>query len=125
MDKCSNYIERSWSNRYGYCKATKNYGLCNCLGNVSECSYYPEKRNKKMTTLDMMIEAKTNGKTYRGDDMLYNAERGFHDRLGKKWYGDAFNYLNDLFEIDTWQEDNTVYMTKSDAEKKYGIKIVD
>lgn len=77
-----------------------------------------------MNTFEMMIEAEDNGKTYHADDMLYNSHLGFHDKSGKKWYGDAFNYLNDLFAIDKWQEDNTIYMTKSEAEKKYGIKII-
>lgn len=125
MDKCINYIECRYSNNYGYCKATKNYGLCDCLGNTFECSYYPEKRNKKMTTLEMMIKAKDNGKAYRANDMLYNIKFGFHDKSGKKWHGDAFEYLNDLFDVSVWQEDNTIYMTKSEAEKRYGIKIVD
>lgn len=77
-----------------------------------------------MNTFDMMTEAKKTDKTYRADDMLYNSHLGFHDKLGKKWYGDAFDYLNDLFAIDKWQEDNNIYMTKSEAEKKYNIKIV-
>lgn len=77
-----------------------------------------------MNTLEMMNLAKDNGKTYLVNDMLYNIKLGFHDKSGKKWYGDAFDYLNDLFEINEWQEDNTIYMTKSEAEEKYGIKIV-
>lgn len=124
MEKCSYYINHPWSDEYGYCMGTKERDLCSCQGNESKCNYYPEKRNKKMTTFEMMIEAKDSGKTYRADDMLYNAKFGFHDKYGNKWDVNSFDYLNDLFELNNWQEDDTIYMTKSEAEKKYGIKIV-
>lgn len=77
-----------------------------------------------MTTLDMMIKAKEDGKTYRMDDLFYNAQLGFVDIRGKNWEGLAFVYLNDLFNIDTWEQDCSIYMTKSEAEQKYGIIIV-
>lgn len=124
MEKCSSYVKNHWSDTLGYCMGTKETEACSCRGDESKCDFYPEKRNKKMTTLEMMIKAKGSGKTYHADDMLYNAKLGFHDECGKKWYSDAFDYLNDLFVIDNWQEDDTIYMTKSEAEKKYGIKIV-
>ena len=124
MEKCNNYIECGHSNRYGYCKATKNHGLCDCLGNISKCNYYPEKRNNKMNTLEMLNVAQKTGKTYKAKDMLYNTTLGFHDSGKHPWPADAFYDLNDLFSINNWQEDNTIYMTKSEAEKKYGIKIV-
>lgn len=124
MDTCPCYKRNN--DVYGYCLGTKWKQLCSCQGDQSKCNYYPEKREraKKMTTLEMMNLAKDNGKTYLVNDMLYNIKFGFHDKSGKKWYGDAFDYLNDLFEINEWQEDNTIYMTKSEAEEKYGIKIV-
>ena len=76
-----------------------------------------------MNTLEMMNLAKDNGKTYRVNDMLYNIKLGFHDTFGKKWYADAFDYLNDLFEVNEWEEDNTIYMTKSKAEKNMVLKL--
>ena len=78
-----------------------------------------------MTTLEMMNEAERTGKTYRVGDMLYSNNLGFHDRYGNKWYGKAFRYLNDLFIVNNWQEAPTIYMTKSEMEKKYNIKIVE
>lgn len=125
MEKCSCYINHPWSDKYGYCMGTKYQESCYCQGDESRCTYYPEKRHEKMNTFNMMIKAKETGNTYRAGDVLYSSHLGFHDKLGKKWYGDAFEYLNDLFAIDEWQEDNNIYMTKSEAEKKYGIKIVD
>mgnify|MGYP004574032717 FL=1 len=77
-----------------------------------------------MTTLDMMIKAKEDGKTYRTDDLFYNTQLGFVDIRGKKWQGYAFDYLNDIFAIDTWKQDDAIYMTKTEAESKYGIIIV-
>lgn len=38
-----------------------------------------------MNTLDMMLKAKDNGKTYRTNDMLYNTKLGFHDKSCEKW----------------------------------------
>ena len=124
MEKCNCYINHPWSDKYGYCMGTKNRDLCTCQGDESNCDFYPEKRNKKMTTLEMMNVAKVNGKTYYANDLLYNTKFGFHNRLGNKWQGSAFDYLNDLFDVDYWKMDDTIYMTKSEAEEKYGIKIV-
>ena len=108
---------------------TKEKDLCSCQGDESKCDFYPEKRNKKMNTLDMMTAAKTNNKTYKIDDMshgdiLYNSLNGFHDDNGAPldWY--IFDTLNELFSLNDWQEDSAIYMTKSQAEEKYGIKIV-
>lgn len=77
-----------------------------------------------MTTLDMMNLARTNNKTYRSNDCLYNTKLGFHDKVGCEWDAASFTYLNELFDIDNWEEDNLIYMTKFEAEEKYGIKIV-
>lgn len=124
MEECSSYIKNWYPDALGYCLDTKEMEFCSCHGDESKCNYYPEKKSKKMNTLEMMNLAKDNGKTYRVNDMLYNIKLGFHDTFGKKWYADAFDYLNDLFEVNEWEEDNTIYMTKSKAEKKYGIKII-
>lgn len=124
MSKRSYYAECSWSDSFGYCMGTKEMESCSCQGDEPKCNYYPEKRDKKMNTLEMMNLAKENNKTYRTDDMLYSNNFGFHDKPGKKRYRDVLDYLNDLFAIDNWKEDNTIYMTKSEAESKYGIKIV-
>lgn len=125
MEKCNSYINHPWSDKYGYCMGTKNRDLCTCQGDKSKCDFYPEKRNKKMTTLEMMNLAKETGKTYKIQDMLYNVSRGFHDKSGKPWDGYAFDKLNDLFDIETWREDPTIYMTKAEVEKRYDIKIID
>lgn len=78
-----------------------------------------------MTTLEMMNVAKVNGKTYYANDLLYNVKFGFYNRLGNKWQGSAFDYLNDLFDVDYWKMDDTIYITKSEVEEKYGIRILE
>ena len=77
-----------------------------------------------MTTLDMMIKAKEDGKTYKSNNLFYNNKLGFVDSDGYKWDASAFEYLNDLLDIDTWEQDTRTYMTKSEAEQKYGIVIM-
>lgn len=78
-----------------------------------------------MTTLEMMNEAERTGKTYKTNDLLYNNKLGFHDKNKSKWESFAFIFINDLFDLWNWKEDNTIYMTKSEVEKKYNIKIVE
>lgn len=124
MEKCSSYFKNYWSDTLGYCMGTKGREACSCQGDESKCDFYPKERIKKMTTLDMMIEAKANGKTYHASDMLYNTELGFHNKFGKLCYVDNFCYINDLFDIDYWQLVDAICMTKSEAEEKYGIMIV-
>lgn len=126
MSKCAFYIELPCPKiqHYGRCMGTKNCEICSCNGDESKCDFYPEKRNKKMNTLDMMIAARENGKSYKVGDMIYNRFNGFHYINGEPWDRYAFKTLNELFSIDGWQEDNAIRMTKSQAEEKYGIKIV-
>ena len=124
MDICP-YYKRN-NDVYGYCSGTKWNQTCVCQGNQSKCDYYPEKREKakKMTTLEMMNLAKDNGKTYKcAYDMFYNNVLGFNDGKGHMRSGYDFTNINNLFDIDYWEE-ATLCMTKSEAEEKYGIKII-
>ena len=78
-----------------------------------------------MTTLEMMNEAERTGKTYSAENLLYNNKLGFHGKAKNGWEDFAFSFLNDLFYICDWKEDSTIYMIKSEIEKKYNIKIVE
>ena len=78
-----------------------------------------------MTTLEMMNEAERTGKTYRADNLLYNNELGFHAKNKNRWAGFPFPFINNLFDLRNWEEDSTIYMTKSEVEEKYGIEIVE
>lgn len=135
MERCNCWEEKEVIMGYyhGYpmkkvkqiCNGTKEREGCSCDGDESKCNFYPEKRKeKKMTTIDMVIQATKDGKTYKADDMRYNSKLGFHDIKGRKWNGDAFTYVNEIFSIDKWQLKPDNEMTKSEAEAKFNIKIV-
>lgn len=123
MEKCSCYQETSTTTPLGRCLGTKEMEICTCRGNISKCDFYLEK-SECMNTIDMINLAIKTGNTYKINDLLYNRELGFHDSRGRPWPSHAFNNLNDLMNFSTWEEDHSIYMTKSEAEKKYGIKIV-
>ena len=59
--------------------------------------------NKPLTTLEMMNEANKNQFTYECVDMRYSLEKGFHDKSGKPWSGEAFSTLNELMNLKTWK----------------------
>lgn len=111
----------------GVCYGTKEREYCQCNGDTSKCDFYHEKRkdNKPMKTLEMMNAAKENGKTYwnEANDILYSAKYGFTELFSNNPVAtiDFDGYFND-FMVFTWAEVNT--MTRSEAEEKYGIKII-
>ena len=60
--------------------------------------------------------ANENGKTYIKDSLTYNCRDGFYEkgRPKQKWEGLAFEKLNDLFEVDEWEE-TIEYVTFAEA----------
>lgn len=76
-----------------------------------------------MKTLEMMKEAEVTGKTYITKDMRYSKEKGFYDSEGYSWEGEAFKYLNDLFNVDDWKELAPKKMTLKEIETKLGYSI--
>lgn len=111
----------------GVCYGTKEREYCQCGGDNAKCDFYPEKRkgNKTMKTLEMMNAAKANGKTYwnEANDILYCFGIGFVESsnvepVAMNGFDGSFND----FMAFSWQEVNT--MTRSEAEEKYGIKII-
>ena len=114
---------------YGVCLGTKEVDRCNCGGDESKCDFYPEKRKeaeKKMNTAEMWLKAQEDGKTYysKEADALYSKEFGLveeRDISLKVNMGD-FPTFEHLMRS-KWEE--VKVMTKAEAEKKYGIRIVD
>lgn len=112
---------------YGVCFGTKEQDRCNCDGDESKCSFYPEKRKaaeKKMNTAEMWLKAQEDGKTYlsRNADVIYSKEIGFVDRYDNQpVFPSEFDTFESLMES-KWEE--IKIMTKTDAEKEFGIKIV-
>ena len=97
MERCDCYETRTytagpWKNNYlyGVCLGTREVEMCNCGGDESKCTFYPEKRKKaekKMNTAEMYIKANENGKTYYSEsvDAFYSKEFGLVEAI--LWVG--------------------------------------
>ena len=124
------YIDRIYGNevKYGVCLGTKEIDRCGCKGDESKCDFYPEKRKaaeKKMNTAEMWLKAQEDGKTYivKQQTLCYSKQRGlFH---ATNCHSNFNNFTLDKFLSLEWTEMQEEIMTKAEAEKKYGIKIVD
>ncbi len=111
---------------FAECWGTKERELCTCNGNTNNCNFYNKKEKRKMNIANMWLKAQEDGKTYLvvNGDVAYNKNLGFFSIINnKKWPANAFNYVNDIFES-VWKEYNECLMTKEEAEKKFGIKII-
>lgn len=76
-----------------------------------------------MKTLEMIKKAEITGKTYVSEDMRYSKAKGFHDSEGFGWGGYSFEYLNDVLDIDNWEELEPKKMTLKEIETKLGYPI--
>lgn len=134
MGQCDCYnvrIDRIYGNemKYGVCLGTKEIDRCNCGGDESKCDFYPEKRKvaeKKMNTAEMWLKAQEDGKTYysKEADALYSKEFGLVEEgdISQKVSMGDFPTFEHLMKS-KWEE--VKVMSKAEAEKKYGIRIVD
>ena len=114
---------------YGVCLGTKEVDRCNCGGDESKCDFYPEKRKvaeKKLNTAEMWLKAQEDGKTYysKEADALYSKEFGLVEEgdISQKVSMGDFPTFEHLMKS-KWEE--VKVMSKAEAEKKYGIRIVD
>ena len=124
MERCECYYSR---NVYSVCLGAKELERCYCGGDKSKCDFYLEKRKaaeKKMNTAEMWLKAQEDGKTYICNSVLYNKKTGFISATGlKPWPISAFDNIENLMEAQ-WSLYQEEIMTKAEAEKKYGIRIV-
>lgn len=111
------------------CNGTKEREECSCNGNEEKCNFYPEKRKvgKAMNTAEMYLQAQKDGKYYRCNSMVYQKDKGLMDDYMEEWGGlgnwntpGAFDELM-AGEWELWDS----VMTRAEAEKKFGIKIID
>ena len=132
MERCDCYNTRvkeygSFIDICGVCLSTKESKRCYCFGIKSNCDFYPEKRKaaeKKMNTAEMWLKAQEDGKTYICNSVLYNKKTGFISATGlKPWPISAFDNIENLMEAQ-WSLYQEEIMTKAEAEKKFGIRIV-
>ena len=132
MERCDCYNTRvkeygSFIDICGVCLSTKESKRCNCFGIKSNCDFYPEKRKaaeKKMNTAEMWLKAQEDGKTYICNSVLYSKKTGFISATSlDPWPISVFDSIDTLMESQ-WSLHQVEIMTKAEAEKKYGIKIV-
>ena len=138
MGQCDCYnvrIDRIYGNevKYGVCLGTKEVDRCNCGGDESKCDFYPEKRKaaeKMLNTAEMWLKAQEDGKTYivKQKTLAYSKERGLFyvtDLTSYNYLKDFKNWKFDQLLSLEWTEMSETIMTKAEAEKKFGIRIVD
>lgn len=139
MEKCDCYHERTRKRHiyggalcvdetYGVCYGTRECDECNCGGDPAKCDFYEsirKKANGTMNTAEMWIKAQEDGKTYQTNDLFYNKKHGFVDSNFKPWPINCVSFIDDVFSWVDWHESEIPYMTKAEAEKEFGIKIVD
>ena len=137
MGQCNCYnvrIDRIYGNevKYGVCLGTKEIDRCNCGGDESKCDFYLEKRKaaqKMLNTAEMWLKAQEDGKTYivKQKTLAYSKERGLFyvtDLTSYNYLKDFKNWKFDQLLSLEWTEMQEEIMTKAEAEKKYGIRIV-
>ena len=112
------------------CNGTREREECSCDGDKSKCNFYPEKRkeSKSMNTAEMWIKAKEDGMCYEAimsqstnEELFYQKNRGLFDGDGYEFVFDNTGNFDELMYIE-WKLRT---MTKSEAEAKFNIKIVD
>ena len=137
MKRCDCYNARvetieskygSFIDAYGVCLGAKEQNRCNCYGDESKCDFYPEKRKaaeKKMNTAEMWLKAQEDGKTYivKQQTLCYSKQRGLF--YATNCHSNFNNFTLDKFLSLEWTEMQEEIMTKAEAEKKFGIRIVD
>ena len=140
MGQCDCYnvrIDRIYGNemKYGVCLGTKEIDRCDCGGDESKCDFYPEKRKvaqKTLNTAEMWLKAQEDGKVYEcvSGDIAYSKEMGLVDKydFDEVWELTNWDYLgakalDNLLGGSEWKE--MKIMTKEEAEKQLGVKIVD
>ena len=137
MKRCDCYNARvetieskygSFIDAYGVCRGTKEQNRCNCYGDESKCDFYPEKRKvaqKTLNTAEMWLKAQKDGKTYivKQQTLCYSKQRGLF--YATNCHSNFNNFTLDKFLSLEWTEMREEIMTKAEAEKKFGIRIVD
>lgn len=128
MEKCACYhvYEDLMIGKRHVCYGTKECDACSCGGDPTKCDFYPKKRKetkKLMKTAEMWLAAQESGGTYCCGDMAYSVEKGLYDPdIDRQWPMNAFRTFSELMEYE-WEE--VKFMTRSEAEDKLGVRIID
>ncbi len=133
MGKCDCYHERTGRDplfgspvTYGVCYGTRECEECYCNGDESKCTFYPEKRKaamKPMTTAEMWLKAQEDGEAYItiDGDASYSVADGF---IMENLHVSNVQTLSDWMSK-TWKKQELRKITRAEAEKQLGVKIVD
>ena len=122
MEKCE-----CW--HCGTCWGTRECEECTCDGDTTKCNFYPEKRKEKkiMNTAEMWLKAQEDDCCYEAimsqstnEELFYQKNKGFFDGDGYGFILDDSGSLEDIMNI-KWK---LRIMTKSEAEKRFNIKII-
>ena len=124
---------------YEYCIGTKEQEICKCKGDKNKCDFYPEKREENIitkntnikNTAEMWLDAQNTGKSYQSTNgnFIYQANKGLFYKATMKrcplemWDIEEDNALNNLMKTE-WKECKNI-LTKTEAENKYNIKIIE
>ena len=116
----------------GRCFGTKEMDPVSCDGNPQKCKFNFLKKElnlqkDKMNTAEMWVKAQEDGKFYKCYDVAYCRDYGFVDAndLKTPWFVEAVGgELDDFLKIQGWKEMNNI-ISKSDAEEKLQMKIID
>lgn len=105
---------------------------CECDGCESNCEITLQRtedasreyRRPALTTAQMWLDAQHNNQLYRSECMCYSAAKGFYSMMdGESWPANAFNLVDEIFDISDWEVVKT--MTRTEAEAKLNCVIVD
>ena len=139
MEKCNCWElthKREYRDGFHYvvpiqiCNGTREREECTCNGDKSKCNFYPEKRkeSKSTNTAEMWIKAQEDGYCYEmitpqssNDEVFYQKDVGLFDKNNYPITLDNFEKFDDFMK-EQWR---LRIMTKSEAEAKFNIKIVD
>lgn len=129
MERCKCWVVISNSDK-AVCYGTRECEECTCDGDITKCNFYPEKRKEKkvMNTAEMWLKAQGDGMCYEAimsqntnEELFYQKNRGLFDGDGYEFVLDNTGSFDELMDIE-WKLRT---MTKSEAEAKFNIKIVD
>lgn len=113
----------NYRGRNVYCECDGCEGNCEITWQRTDDASREHKR-LGLTTAQMWLDAQRNNQLYKAGCMYYSAAKGFHSMTdGESWPGNAFDRVDDIFDISDWEVVKT--MTRAEAEAALNCVIVD
>lgn len=112
------------------CYGTKEMEEYSCDGNPEKGTFYPKKRkeNKTMNTAEMYLQAINDGRFYQtsssnNDKIFYQKDRGLFEEGECSVSIQVWDGFEELM-LERWELCDMI-MTRTEAEQKFNIKIID